>query len=97
MNAKHDYENDPIYVTTDEIKESLKEGSNKASMLDGFDISSETYNKLKKGEIKFARLGKNNAFVDIDEELTERKEKLQVCNYPMSKCICKKPMVVTSN
>lgn len=90
MNQKHDYENDELFVTIKEIKEGLKEGMTKSSQMECFDISSETYNKLKKGTIKFARLGKRNGVVDVDEEMAYRKARRLDCNYPAIKCTCNK-------
>ena len=89
MKSRHDYENDELFVTPQEIKDGLKEGMTKSSQMECFDISSETYNKLKKGTIKFARLGRRNGVVDVDEVLQLRKEKRYIeCNYPATKCTC---------
>ena len=88
MNNKHDYENDPIYVTRKEIMETLQQDGSKKSMVECFDIKPELYDKLKKGLIPAVRLGKHNGVVDIDEELQERKQGLHKCNYPITKCTC---------
>ena len=88
MKTQHDFTNDPIFVTTDEIKSGLVHGINKSSQMECFDISSEIYDKLKKGIITHAKIGKHNGVVDIDEELEERKQGLHKCNYPVSKCAC---------
>ena len=90
MNGKHDYENDPIYVTTKEIKEGLKSGEmSKKSSMECFDISSEQYDKLKKGLIPAVKMGKNNRLEDVEEYLEERRKGTDGCNYPISKCSCK--------
>ena len=88
MKSSHDYENDELFVTTREIKEGLKEGMIKSSQMECFDISSKTYDKLKKGTIKFTRLGKRNGVVDVEEEIADRKAKRLDCNYPATKCTC---------
>ena len=88
MKIQHDYTNDSIYVTTKEIKEGLVEGMTKKLQMECFDISSQTYDKLKKGIIPHAKIGKHNGVVDIDEEMNERKQGLHKCNYPISKCTC---------